>query len=733
MYRSSLLALLILLAGPLPAADLCGFPGRDGDGELAGQINHWFASVDDVTLAPGTRELPLAAGQDPSAHLEPGSLVLLVQMQGATLNDSNTERYGDGLAGDGRGSGWLSLQAGQFEWLRVEAVSGQSVRIRGDGPGGGLRFGYESREPAAADSPGRRRWQLVSVPQLDDGRLTGDVTVLPWNGRRGGVIALDVRGTLDLAGHGFDARGSGFRGGAPLNLLGALGGADDWRYAAPLPDERAAGFGQHASKGEGTAGSPRWLWWDGQRLDTRPGITRSSLSDGYPRGSMARGAPGNAGGGGNSLTVDNREHSGGGGGGGGHDGSVGQDGQGARRGGHGGAGLDVDSPRLLMGGGGGAGTRRQGKGDAGAGAPGGGIVVIRAGTVVGPGFVDIRGADAPSGEASAGGGGGGGTLMVLAAFEQGPELVVRAAGGAGGEAPAAGGHGGAGRVLAGGGVALAVDAAPVTNHLVPARLPGVAPAYQCRPTGMLLAGMVVDDNGINGASPHDGRRQRQEAGLANWPVTLTDRDSGAVLDQTASNAAGQFALSLPAHEVDRRLALQVAIPAGWWPVLGSAPDLPLAPFSWTGTDSWEFDGRQEYLQDGIVLSVVRLPEMTLPGERSVTPGSTQMFLFQYLPHTHGEVRFRYRGELANARDWQHAFFLDQDCDGGSEFVDRHQTRWIDFQPQQPVCVRVRVQVPPTASQGSLIMQVDAETRLDNVPSGQVFPPSQAKVEIRLEQ
>ena len=730
MYRSSLLVLLVLFSGSALASDLCGFPGRDGNGELAGRVNHWFASADDVLLESGSRQLPLAPGQDLSA-LSTGSLVLLVQMQGATLNDANSERYGDGLAGDGRGAGWLALQAGQFEWLRVESVTADAVRIRGDGPGGGLRFRYESREPEAADSTGRRRWQLVSVPQYDHARLTGDVTAMPWDGRRGGILAVDVRGTLDLAGHGFDARGTGFRGGAPLNLRGALGGADDWRYMAPLPAELAAGFGQHASKGEGSAGTPRWLWWGGKVVDTRPGVSRSSLSDGYPGGSMGRGAPGNAGGGGNSQTLDNREPGGGGGGGGGRDGLPGQDKSGAPAGGQGGAGLDVDSPRLLMGGGGGAGTRRSGDGEAGAGGVGGGIVVIRTGTLRGPGFVDVSGTDAPEAQAGAGGGGAGGTLMVLAAFESGDELRIRAAGGAGGKAPAAGGNGGAGRVLAGGGVAFAPDGVPVSNHLVPARLPGVAPAYQCRPTGMLLAGMVVEDNGADGAQPHDGRRQRQEQGLAGWPVRLRDRDSEELLDQALSNAAGQFALSLPAHQVERRLALEVTVAEGWWPVLGTAPDLPLAPFAWQGQGVWHFDGRPEYLQDGIVLSVVRLPQLVLPGERTVAPGSTQMFLYQYLPHTHGQVRFSYRGELADAKDWQHAFFLDQDCDGSSEFVDRHQTRWIDYRPGSPVCVRVRVEVPAQARQGSLIMQVDAQSRLEDVPAQLTFPPTQATARIRL--
>lgn len=730
MHRSGLLILFCLLA-PLAAADgLCGFPGRDGIATISGQVNHWFASADGAEVPRGSRELPLAPGQGLQQQLSAGDLVLLIQMQGADIHAGNSDRYGNGLGGDQRGAGWLAMQAGQFEFLRVESVEGDKVRIRGDGPGGGVRFDYIQRQPVRRDAQGRARWQLVRVPQYDHATLSGPLGARPWDGRRGGVLALDVRGRLDLAGWRIDVSGTGFRGGAPLSLLGALGGTGDWRYGAPSARELAAGFGQHASKGEGIAGAPRWLIQDGAVSDTLPATTRSSLSDGYPEGSMGRGAPGNAGGGGNSLSLDNREPSGGGGGAGGRDGSAGQDAQGQPLGGQGGLGLAVDTPRLLPGGGGGAGTRRSGEGLAGAGGRGGGIVLLRTGTLVGPGELRTDGAAGVDGTAG-GGGGGGGTLMVLGAFLEGGPISLSARGGPGGQGQAAGGQGGAGRLLAGGGIAFENPGFPASNRLQPGRLPGVAPAYQCRPAGMLLAGAVVEDNGRDGAVAHDGIRQRQEAGQAGWPVTVRERQSGAAVDQARTNQAGQFALSLAASEAGKDMILEVDVPSGWWPVLGSAPDLPLAPFAWQGGGQWAFQARAEYLQDGIVLSVVRLPELILPEERSVERGSTQMFLYRYLSGTRGQVRFRYRGELSDTADWQHAFFLDQDCDAGSEYVDREQTRWIDVEPDQPVCVRVRVQVPEGADGGSLQMNLVAENRLQQVPPAHTPPPLQARVSIRL--
>lgn len=717
MYRHQYLTVLLslLLAWPAwaGAAGLCGFPGREGQGVLSGKINHWFASAEDVRVSSGDKLLPLAPGQELSA-LVPGDLVLLLQMQGARVDSSDSPRYGDGLE-SALANGWLGLDAGQFEMLRVEAVADAAVQVRGDGPGGGIRFNYLSSEPRAAGSDGRWRWQLVRVPQYDDARLAGDLSAIPWDGQRGGVIALDVRGELALAGHRVDAAGAGFRGGAPLTLLGALGAADDYRYPAPLIDELRVGFGQHASKGEGVAGTPRWVRSGEELIDTRPQADRRGLSDGYPNGAMGRGAPGNAGGGGNSLSLDNRTHSGGGGGGGGAPGAVGLDAAGEGRGGFGGAGLAADTPRLLAGGGGGAGTRHEGRGadTHGAGGRGGGVVLLRAGTLTGPGTLDVSGADGLAGHTSAagGGGGGGGSIMVQAAFGDGVGLHWRAGGGEGGAGVAPGGAGGAGRLLAGGGANLPAPAFVHSLALVPARMAGVAPGYQCRPSGMLLSGQVIDDNGAGGASAHDGRRQRDERGLAGWPVRVLSAASGEAVDQAVTSAGGQFALSLPADREGQALTLEMAVPDGWWPVAGQAPDLPLVPFTYRHPGRWQFTGRAEYLQDGIVLAAVREPELVLPAQRSVTPGSTQLFLFRYLPHTAGQVRFHYAGNQALGDGWRHAFFLDQNCDDNSEFVDRERTRWIDFTAGQPVCVRVRVEVPADAREGALDISVSAQTRL----------------------
>src|SRR5204863_3741736 len=88
---------------------------------------------------------------------------------------------------------------------------------------------------------------------------------------------------------------------AGRQLAGGAGANTDYRTLAT----NAA----NGSKGEGIAGTPRYLFQGtGTPLDT--------TVEGYPNGSYARGAPGNAGGGGtDGEIVSNQQNTGGGGGG----------------------------------------------------------------------------------------------------------------------------------------------------------------------------------------------------------------------------------------------------------------------------------------------------------------------------------------------------------------------------------------------------------------------------------
>ncbi len=392
-----------------------------------------------------------------------GDKVLIIQMQGTTMNETNTAVFGTlDEADDINGTGL-------YETNEIIAKSSTTITLRfallnNYDPEGGL--------------------QLVSIPVYENAAVgvNATVTAKAWDGETGGIIALEVTGELIVDGT-IDASGSGFRGGKANNIqidscasvafLGPISsyysGLDNWRGA---------------EKGEGIAR--------------------------YVEGKEAgRGAQINGGGGANTHQA--------GGGGGAHHTLGGSGGEleslGACKGGFPGIGgfnlLDV-SERIFLGGGGGGG---HGLSDATNGGNGGGIIMITANRIGGDGTITARGADAAmASQEGAGGGGAGGTILLDLANtlpNGGLELNVR--GGAGGNTDSAddprcfgpGGGGSGGRIYTtlgtnlsatrGGGevgrVQNSISACNGTSNFATAGGPGVVKIFQgLRQSNIALSG-----------------------------------------------------------------------------------------------------------------------------------------------------------------------------------------------------------------------------------------------------
>jgi uncharacterized repeat protein (TIGR01451 family) len=517
----------------------CATPGKEGVGaSLMGIINTYYPPATAVSsVNAGTTTLQVGTPAGASTPITIGDLLLVMQMQDADINSTNTAAYGDGVGGDvpafpaaqpsDGASGWTALNsAGRYEFVTATSVSGNTIGIRGTGPGNGLNYTY--RNQPSNGSKGRSTYQIIRVPQYASATLTA-VTALPWNGQIGGVVALDVAGQLTLgSGTVADLRGRGFRGGAGRSLSGASGTADtDYRTLATQTT--------NASKGEGIAGTPRYVleYFNPNALDGGGNptglltVTDTGI-EGYPNGSYARGAPGNAGGGSTDGRPSNNDENTGGGGGS----NGGRGGRGGRAwnsqdpaGGFGGKAFSLteinDGGRLFMGGGGGAGTTNNasrsvsrsrntnysgvldfdgndqqqnvGSGVYSSGATGGGIAIIRTNSIAGSGTIDARGANGLSaGQDGAGGGGAGGSVYVSANQGIG-NLSVNVQGGEGGWATfrAAHGPGGGG----GGGVVVSTE-------------PGVTIA----PNG--LAGGLAGETGLSGNSNPPNFEGQQGTGLA---------------------------------------------------------------------------------------------------------------------------------------------------------------------------------------------------------------------------
>jgi uncharacterized repeat protein (TIGR01451 family) len=435
-------------------------------GTLTGVINTYYPGT--ATVTAGSTSITLGTATGASTAISANDLVLIVQMQDAAINSTNTSSYGDGISGTGSTN---LNNAGLYEFATATnsvALSGGTLTLSAAGSGGGLLYTYTSA--AATSTQGTRSFQVVRVPNFSTATLGSGLTASAWNGSTGGILSVNVSGTLTLGSATVSVDGLGFRGAAGLQLNGIAGATNtDFRFNAPSAYSGAAVAGADGSKGEGVAGTPHWVKSGSGFLNTG--------AEGYPNGSMALGAPGNAGGGGtDGAPATNSQNSGGGGGA--HGGTGGQGGNSKTSdlsvGGFGGTAFPGSISRLSLGGGGGAGTRDNSTGDAlaSSGGAGGGIVIIRAGALAGTATISANGAAAYNATSTDGGGGGGagGSIMVLSGGGGEIGLTLAAHGGTGGNASASntanregpGGGGGGGAVLLSG-AATGIDVSGGAN------------------------------------------------------------------------------------------------------------------------------------------------------------------------------------------------------------------------------------------------------------------------------
>lgn len=516
-WRVLLVCVLALVCGAQfrVAAQSCGTPGQQGNGgTLTGVVNTYFPGT--ATANAGTASITLGASRGAATPIASGNLLLVIQMQDAGIDSTQTGAYGNGVANDPATGYNAANNTGRYEFVRATnavPTTGGTVTFVGTGTGTGLLNTYTNA--AATATQGQRRFQVVRVPQYTVAILSSTLTAAAWNGTTGGILALDVSQQLTLGGT-VSVNGLGFRPGGAPQLGGGTGGTNtDYRVAA------SSAF--HGSKGEGIAGTPRYLY------DAATNTLIDTTIDGYPNGSSGRGAPGTAGGGGNDGNpAANDQNSGGGGGGNGGAGGNGGNSWSTNLvvGGFGGSAFaQAAAARLVLGGGGGTGTRNNDDNvtAASSGGAGGGIVIIRARKVAGTGTITANGAAAFNDTLNDGGGGGGagGSILVSTLSGTLTGLTANAVGGRGGDAwrtqapgtPAPGerhgpGGGGGGGVILLSSAATALSVAGGANgitttandnfgsaagsigvsatNVTTAQIPGTQSGAQCSPTVVRL-------------------------------------------------------------------------------------------------------------------------------------------------------------------------------------------------------------------------------------------------------
>jgi uncharacterized repeat protein (TIGR01451 family) len=513
-------------------AQTCAAPGKDGPATISGSnvnINTYFQG--NGNLGSGATSLVLGA-QTGTANVSVGDKLLLVQMQGAEINTSNNNCYGDGRGpctdtdtraiGSDKAQGFLenaNYTAGRYEYVRVTAVTGAGGAGSSVNFFPALSFSYTQASPDL--TIGQRRYQVIRVPQYSTLSISGSISPIRWDGLVGGIVALDVAGAVSFSGAGphVNASGTGFR--TSYAERGAISNGDR-DFVLPAV---AFGGARDTPKAEGIAGTPRFMWIPNDPLSptsvgaffTNPDLNANA--QGYPGGDYGRGAPGNAGGSGIS-----HNSAGGGGGNGGRGGAGGATWSGdASRdvGGYGGGKVPqsgaVDANRIVMGGGGAAGDVNGGGTEPanpyeGPGGQGGGLIFFNAGAPGSGGWLQTNGTEGPVSFFDAAGGGGAGGSIRLIAGSNTSLVRMQADGGQGGVHDATGGAthcsgsggGGAGGVLVANGafsgsnsvngglqganppnnpINCQGDAGEVgaTLNFSPSTQVGVQPGYQCLP------------------------------------------------------------------------------------------------------------------------------------------------------------------------------------------------------------------------------------------------------------
>lgn len=628
---------------------MCATPGKDGvDTGILSIVNSYFpgtgsinAGATSITVGPIN-----AAGNQTT--ISAGDLLLVIQMQDADINFSDTSNYG---AGTGTGSGATNLNnTGRYEYvvaLNSVGTGGGIVQIRG-GSGGGLIHGYRQRT-ANVTSNGKSTYQIIRVPQYTDVSLSGTIRAPgAWNGTSGGIVALDVAGTFTMNNGQIDVKDKGFRGGGGTTNSDTypLGEDESYRTSGVTP--------RGGMKGEGIAGTPL-ITFNGQEVNGI-GIV-NTMTDGYPRlqsqddasyrstttstangGSRGRGAPGNAGGGGNQHNA--------GGGGGGNRGVGGQGGNSINSppateiaatgvskpvGGRGGSVFPSALDRIIMGGGGGAGDANNGI--AGSGGPGGGIVMVRTGSITGSGVISATAKDGgitPTDDGGAGAGAGG-SIVIAAKSGSLSGITLTAQGGKGGDVNTAtsvpydfgpGGGGGGGvifsslptgttNVLGGqpgksfngqlGGTtgvtrgAQAGTEGQVVTSVTATQIPGIQSGADCSAT---LSGLVWDD--LDGSITQAvGETGTNAGGLYAYAVN----GSGEVVARATVQATGAYSLLVPNNA---SYTLRLSTDGSRNP--GQAAPAPSLPNGWNNTGE----------------NLNGTPETITPGEIAVTVGTSNI-------------------------------------------------------------------------------------------------------------
>jgi gliding motility-associated-like protein len=462
-----------------------GQRGIDGNRTInaAGAIVNEYTTLTANAAAGATTITVAASGLNANSRfgagntLAPGDLIMIIQMQGATILGA-PDAFTPAISNPNNAT-WGAVtnynNCGKFEYCQVNAVPAGGTTIVVDC---GLTNSYTAAGKVQVIRIPRYNTLLIQSP--------GVLTCQAWNGTTGGILAVEVYGNTSItAGGKISTTGTGFRGGALFTTTGrtttglyscvsldvgtnkgeSVAGYDTdytpfggkFCRAAPA---NGGGGGNVWNCGGGGGGNASLAAWTGQG---NPNNTVAGWTTAWNLESASFSTSTSSGGGrgGYSFSSSNQNATTLG------PGTIGVTNAwgGSYRynlGGLGGRPLDYSTGRIYLGGGGGAGEQDNNQG--GAGGAGGGIIYITSyGTITGSGNDSIisNGANGGStniagfnaGKDAGGGAGAGGTILINSVGSV-SGIFIKANGGIGGnqlqgtvglgetEGPGGGGGGG---------------------------------------------------------------------------------------------------------------------------------------------------------------------------------------------------------------------------------------------------------------------------------------------------
>lgn len=150
------------------------------DAPATGTIINSYASV--INIFNKNVTLGSASG------FNAGDSALLIQMKGVSVDRTDSSVHGDITNYN---------SAGRFEFVEIATVAGNTVMLASNPS---VNFQVAGVV------------QLIRVEKYTNKVIKGTISALPWDGEKGGVVAIDDTGTLRLEGI-IDVSGLGFVGG----------------------------------------------------------------------------------------------------------------------------------------------------------------------------------------------------------------------------------------------------------------------------------------------------------------------------------------------------------------------------------------------------------------------------------------------------------------------------------------------------------------------------------------